>query len=388
MKHKLTLLPLLALFPLAAQAHVQWFVKPEEMKDVALPLDATSIWLSAGVLACVLAAILLTRYSGVFSITGKLVSRIPPVDHRLYLVYFMALIDTFLVMILLQGGFLAPNLILPVSLLPVGVFLQAVIVVCSSFSMALAGVAVLFTTGVVLSVFTPISVNYVFELGAIGIFMILNGPVISRADQWALSADKAEQRWKLSVRILRIGIGLQLVVLALTEKLINPGLGLVFVEMYPFYNFFPALGLEQVSNLHFVYFIGIAELALGGMLALGIACRIVLAALAVAFTTTAIIHGLHEILGHLPIFAAAVILLLECVNEPAKAAKAEARETKNRTRERSETRERSGTREKNIRAVRKTKRPATRKKRPAVQTDPQYTTIVNEHTDQPRARHG
>ncbi|MDR2032313.1 MAG: hypothetical protein LBP86_08715, partial [Azoarcus sp.] len=233
MKHKRVLPSLLALSPLLAQAHVQWFVKPEEMKDVALPVDATSLCLSAGVLACVLAAILLTRYSGVLSLTEKLFSRIPAIDHRLYLSYFVVLINVFLVMILLQGGFLAPNLILPTSLLPVGVFLQATIVVCSSFSLALAGVAVLFTTGVVLFIFTPIAVNYVFELGAIGIFMILNGPLISRADQWALPMDKAEQRWKLSVRILRIGIGLQLVVLALTEKLINPGLGLVFIEMYP-----------------------------------------------------------------------------------------------------------------------------------------------------------
>jgi hypothetical protein len=156
----------------------------------------------------------------------------------------------------------------------------------------------------------------VFELGAIGIFMVLNGPVISRVDQWFFPLNKSEQCWRLSVRILRIGIGLQLVILALTEKLIAPGLGLAFIEMYPFYNFFLAIGLDQVSNLHFVYFIGISELVLGGMLMLGIASRVVLAALAAAFTTTAIIHGLHEILGHLPIFAAALILLLECVNEP------------------------------------------------------------------------
>jgi len=111
-------------------------------------------------------------------------------------------------------------------------------------------------------------------------------------------------------------MGLQLVILALVEKLVQPGLGLVFVEMYPFYNFFPALGLDQISNLHFVYFIGICEFTLGAMLMFGIASRLVLVTLAAAFTTTAIIHGVHEILGHLPIFAAAVVLLFECVNEP------------------------------------------------------------------------
>jgi uncharacterized membrane protein YphA (DoxX/SURF4 family) len=301
-----------------AQAHVQWFVKPEDMKNVALPLDMVSMWLTAGVLLCILTAVLLTRYSGVFSITEKLVSCVPTVNHRLYLAYFMAVIITFFVMISLKGGFFAPNLILSESLLPFGLFLQVAIIVCAAFSLTLAGVIVLFATAFIVAVFPSISINYVFELASIGIFMVLNGPVISTVDQWIFpaSAEKAQRRWILSVRILRIGIGLQLVVLALTEKLIYTGLGLAFVEMYPFYNFFPALGLNQVSNLHFVYFVGISELVLGAMLALGIANRIVLAVLAAAFTTTAIIHGVHEILGHLLIFAAAVVLLLECVNKP------------------------------------------------------------------------
>jgi uncharacterized membrane protein YphA (DoxX/SURF4 family) len=377
MKRKLYLLSLLALFPLEAQSHVQWFVKPEEMKDVALPLDAVSLCLTVGVLACIFVAVLLTRCSGVFSFTGKLVSHVPALDHRLYLSYFMALINFFLVMILLQGGFLAPNLILPASLLPLGVFLQAATVVCTSFSVILAGIIVLFTTVTVLFVFPSISINYVFELGAIGIFMVLNGPVISAVDQWILSVRKSEQRWKLSVRILRVGIGLQLVILALTEKLIDPGLGLVFVEMYPFYNFFITLGVEQVSNLHFVYFIGISELVLGSMLMLGIASRIVLVVLAAAFTTTAIIHGLHEILGHLPIFAAAVVLLLECVNGSSEAKEREnPKEVRNRARK------------KRLRAAEESKKQSTHKRRPGVRPDSTEREHHADHADQRRVRHG
>ncbi|MDR1423587.1 MAG: hypothetical protein LBI92_03135 [Azoarcus sp.] len=316
MKNKFLLLPLLCFFPLLAHAHVQWFVTPEQMKDVSLPLDTVSLVMTLFVLACVAVAVLLTRYSGTSPITEKLLCRTPPVDHRVYMFYFMAVMTVFFVMILLQGGFLAPNLILPENLLPLGAFLQAAIVVCATFSVSLAGIVLLVTTLIVVILFPSISINYLFELGALGIFMVLNGPVISKVDQWLIPAGNPERAWKLSVRILRMGIGLQLVILAFVEKLAQPGLGLVFVEMYPFYNFFPALGLDQVTNLHFIYFIGICEFALGTMLMLGIASRLVLAALAAAFTTTAIIHGVHEILGHLPIFAAAVVLLFECVNEP------------------------------------------------------------------------
>ncbi|MDR3087755.1 MAG: hypothetical protein LBU45_07385, partial [Azoarcus sp.] len=195
MKHKLYLLPLLALSPLVAQAHVQWFVTPAEMKNVALPMDKISLWLTVGVLACVLIAMLLTRYSNVFSITKKLVSSIPDVSHKLYLSYFMAVINIFLVMILLQGGFLAPNLILPQSLLPLGILLQAAIVICSSFSVALSGIVFLITAMAVLFVFPSLSINYVFEFAAIGIFMVLNGPVVSAVDQWVFPAGKSEQFW-------------------------------------------------------------------------------------------------------------------------------------------------------------------------------------------------
>ncbi|MDR2688389.1 MAG: hypothetical protein LBB76_01360 [Azoarcus sp.] len=314
MKRTFFLLPLLCLFPMAAQAHVQWFVTPDQMKDAALPLDAVSLWMTLGVLACVVVAVLLTRFGRAFSFSEKLLCRVPPLDHRLYMIYFMAVMSTFFVMILLQGGFLAPNLILPEHLLPLGVFLQTIIVVCATFSVSLAGVFLLVTTLAVVILFPSISLNYLFELGSLGIFMVLNGPVVSTVDQWAIGIGNAKRFWNLSISVLRIGIGLQLAILALVEKLLRPGLALVFVESYPFYNFFPALGLEQVGNLHFVYFIGICEFTLGTMLMFGVAVRLVLAALAVAFTTTAIIHGVHEILGHLPIFAAAVVLLLECAN--------------------------------------------------------------------------
>ena len=316
MKNKFLLLLLLCLFPLLAQAHVQWFVTPEQMKDVSLPLDAVSLGLTLFVFVCSAVAVLLTRYSGTFPITEKLLCRIPPVDHRAYMFYFMAVMTVFFILILLQGGFLAPNLILPENLLPLGVFLQAAIVVCATFSVSMAGIVLLVTALIVMLLFPSISINYLFELGALGIFMVLNGPVVSKVDQWLIPVGNPERAWKLSVRILRMGIGLQLVILACVEKLVQPGLGLVFVEMYPFYNFFPALGLGQVTDLHFIYFIGICEFTLGVMLAFGVASRLVLAALAAAFTTTAIIHGVHEILGHLPIFAAAVVLLFECVNEP------------------------------------------------------------------------
>jgi hypothetical protein len=215
----------------------------------------------------------------------------------------MIMINVFFITLLLQGGFLAPNLILPENLLMLGVVLQSAVVVCSSFSVALSGFVLLLTAAFMAYIFASLSLNYIFEFISIAIFMIINGHILNVADRWT-SFNSEGWHWRLSITILRIGIGLQLIALALTEKLINPGMGLVFVETYPVFNFFSILGIDQISDLHFVYFIGISELTLGAMLAL-----------AVSFTTTAVILGAEEVIGHLPIFAAAVILLLECVNK-------------------------------------------------------------------------
>ena len=88
--------------------------------------------------------------------------------------------------------------------------------------------------------------------------------------------------------------------------------------MFPFYNIFPQIGLTAGTDMHFVFFIGICELSLGLLLMSGMANRLTMIMLTFAFVTTAIIHGIHEVEGHLPIFAAAFVLLLTQRNKQAK----------------------------------------------------------------------
>ena len=61
--------------------------------------------------------------------------------------------------------------------------------------------------------------------------------------------------------------------------------------------------------------LGSGELILGLLLALGIANRLTMVMAGFAFATTAIIHGIHEIEGHLPIFGAAFVLLFALNNK-------------------------------------------------------------------------
>lgn len=306
-----------ALWPLNTAAHVQWFVAPEEMKNVTFGNDDIYTLLTALIILFSTFAVLVTRYSQILPGVDKLTSHRFFIRRQHYVRFFTLLTVLFFLLLLLRGGFIAPNINLPTESIPFGVIIQSLIVLSAIVSISLSGIFVLIATlFMVINIPWGISVNYVFEFVAVGIFMLLTGHHVSTLDNRLVVKYQLDSSslWTAAVDILRVGLGLQLVVLAYTEKIAYPGLALVFVEMFPFYNFFPTIGLPTATDLHFVWFVGLCELALGLLLVFGLANRLVMIMLTFAFTTTALIHGAHEIEGHLPIFAAAGVLLLELRN--------------------------------------------------------------------------
>ncbi|MEZ8613092.1 MULTISPECIES: hypothetical protein [unclassified Vibrio] len=289
------------------------------MKQVSFAWDWVYYSITLLVCSCALLGVLVSHNSDRLGAVNWLIAKPVNGSRALYSGVFSGLTVLFFLLLVIRGGFIAPNINLPSEWITAGVILQGLIVLSACISISLSGFFILLTT-VFMGVNIPavITVNYLFEFIAVGMFMLLTGHYISKNDQRlveALNLD-SENMWKIALIILRIGIGLQLAILAYTEKLAYPGLALVFIEMFPFYNFFPSIGLSVISDLHFVYFIGLCELLLGLLLAFGFANRLVMVMLAFAFITTSFIHGAHEIEGHLPIFAAAFVLLLELYNRP------------------------------------------------------------------------
>lgn len=294
----------------SASAHVQWFITPNEMKCVTVPIDVFTVLTSVFVFLLSFVAfyvsqrkVLPTGLDDVirndFTLKKELLSN---TLSFFTIVFFLLLVG--------KGGFIAPNLMLPVKYDGLGWFLQAIVVVTLAFNHVVGGIAILATVFLMLTTIPlDVSVNYMFEFISMGVFFILTGCAALE------NGEKRQLKWGKAVTILRVGFGLQLSVLALTEKLVYPGLAVAFIEMFPFYNFFTAIGLETFSDVHFVYFIGVSELSLGIMLTLGLANRIVIVALAFAFTATAVIHGMHEVEGHLPFFGAIIVLFIECKNK-------------------------------------------------------------------------
>ncbi len=115
---------------------------------------------------------------------------------------------------------------------------------------------------------------------------------------------KPFQNYALS--ILRLGTGTTLMILGFTEKILAPEYGINFLSLYH-WNFMQDLGF---SDYLFTISAGAVEFLLGLLLVLGVATRSVAIVTAIIFTIPLFILGPIELAGHLPHFAAIVMLIL------------------------------------------------------------------------------
>ena len=314
MNSRILFATVLCFIPQVAWSHVRWFA-PTDLPPVNLPSDSISTALIQLVLSVVIFTVALRCLVNRLSLLRIFFLGEFPFAYRWLWYLLLGLINLFMLINLLFGEFLAPNLVLPLDALILGVIAQAAIVIVMPWSVSLVGVLIIIVTALLFVTFpSNIVIDYVFEFAGIGLALILVGPSLNKNDAFFAQTQKWDNDFmhRLGVHVLRISLGIQLIELALHNKLLNPESALWFIEHSPFYNFFPALGFPSVTNLHFVLFVGISELALGALLVINIACRAALIALMTAFTLTAILSGAHELTGHIPIFGVMFILFAEC----------------------------------------------------------------------------
>lgn len=114
------------------------------------------------------------------------------------------------------------------------------------------------------------------------------------------------KRYGLS--LLRLGTGITLMVLGLTEKILAPEFGINFLQQYD-WNFMRLLGIEY-SDYLFTLSAGSVEFLFGLIFVLGVVTRLNALVAAIVFSIPLFILGPIELAGHLPHFAAIVLLLL------------------------------------------------------------------------------
>ena len=153
-------------------------------------------------------------------------------------------------------------------------------------------------------------IDYVVELVALAFALIFFGMGASSIDRRIavrLKLDPSRYA-KLPVPIIRIGVGLTLVILALHDKLLAPNMALTFLDTH-YLNFMELMGFAGFTDIRFVFAAGIVELAVGILLIFGIATRFVAAIVFVLMGVTMAILGIVELFGHLPIMGIALLLL-------------------------------------------------------------------------------
>jgi hypothetical protein len=112
-----------------------------------------------------------------------------------------------------------------------------------------------------------------------------------------------------AILAVRVAAGAALIFVALHEKLLNPDLGVAFLQEHPELQVAYQLGLP-LSDLEFVRLAGAIEVLFGFLLISGALPQAIILIAGIPFNATLWFFGINELVGHLPIYAAMLVILV------------------------------------------------------------------------------
>jgi hypothetical protein len=146
-------------------------------------------------------------------------------------------------------------------------------------------------------------------LGLAG-FVILAGPGRWSADvETSRVTEPARDAEAAAVWSLRVAAGLALIIVAFAEKLANPELAQHFLVNHPDLNVAQAVGLEM-SDREFIRLAGAIEVLFGLLLISGALPQAIVLIAGIPFNATLWFFGNVELVGHLPVYGAMLVLLV------------------------------------------------------------------------------
>lgn len=221
-----------------------------------------------------------------------------------------------LVFMTVQGWLFAPKLMLPKGVLGVILAILMLFIAWTLITGWLTRLGAGMLIGLVVLALAIFSPAYVLEQAlfvGIGAYFLILGRGLFRPQGNMLK--QLDSRWsryeRYAMPIMRIGTGVSILVLAFTEKLLNPDLARAFLQEYPDFNFMHLLGFDWFTNDLFIYSAGAVEATVGLMLIAGILPRVVILFMWVPFNIAIPLLPPEELLGHLPILAVMYAIFLD-----------------------------------------------------------------------------
>ncbi len=296
-------------------SHVRWFIDSDYDPNVNFEADAVFMLIVTGAILTIIAFPFLNRskiYNDFCDWIDTNLALPDGFEWRLIsgLTGMMLIINT------MGGDFLAPNIIIENdSMLWIALLAQTLVGILLIFhiSYAISGLLVLIAL-IPTVIFMPIGVtiDYAAELISLSLALIFLGPSISKVDRAVFV--KLNLDWRAlrqyALPTMRVGVGLTLITLALHNKLLDPAPSAAFMQEHN-WNFFPLIGMDFVSDLNFVLFAGITEMLIGVAICFNQILRWATLLIALLLTTTLLMLGYGELVGHLPLFGLGILFILK-----------------------------------------------------------------------------
>ncbi|MEK7564271.1 MAG: DoxX family membrane protein [Patescibacteria group bacterium] len=287
--------------PFVSLAHVKWFaqenqyIRPYSLTDVPV-----LIWILVTIFLVSIGFYLESNIK-IPSRFRAILDKIGPMAESLASIGFGAA----LIIFSLSGFVFAPNLHAEGSFI---LFLQGIagVMIMLGIFERIGALLLLLTFVLGIARYGGIEMMDTFEMVGFALYALLVG-----RPKWKLISTSYGLKFlnnfeSYAVPILRIATGINLIILALSEKIFASSLTYDFLSNYH-WNFMQSFGM---SNYWFAFSSGVVELLFGLFFVLGLITRTATIFLAFFLITTLILLGPLELIGHLPHFSIAIVLLV------------------------------------------------------------------------------
>ncbi len=299
----------LLLTPFFASAHVKWFVHgaADSVRGYQWTDTPVITWFFIVLIIVVIGIFLERTLPSPRKFSHPFFDYIDPVIISLFSIG----VGFGLVLFALQGYIFAPTLLVtgPWGLIMQWMELFIGMGLLLGIFVQLLSFALLMLYGIFVWNFGMLNMLETIEIPGIALLLLL-----SVRSHWALFGsgrlEAVAQRYReYAVPLLRLFIGLNLIVLGFSEKILRPELGMAFLEKYP-WNFMQALGFVNFTDYWFVLSAGAVQALFGLIFLLGIVTRVNAFVVFCFFIPSLILLGPFEVFGHILNFSIWMVLMV------------------------------------------------------------------------------